>query len=306
MKPVSMTITSLPATSGLSGAKSTTDDEARLRRDAERARLRKLQLEARQHTDAEKRLADAMARASARAAQVAVSDAQKADAIASALAIREEKADAESSAIVSPEEQAMAEEMTAPAASLLQRLARGQTRGLLQDCAPMIEAIAARLSDGSLPGTEADDGYSDELCCALEFLQGYADTASGRVAGADKIAKLLTEVRLQFDMQVASAKPSVAAASVAGLPGERIRSEALAPLVNSKRDHRHVGRKTRAGREVDSAENSDSPLAAGTIAAAGSAVEGQGKVPTVSESSLDMDQRKRRDDTLPLVTLRSI
>ena len=323
MKPISTMITPLPGPSRVSGAEHVVDDDAQQRRDAEKARLRRIQKGARQHAEAEKRLADAMARASARNTQRVEDETLRPKEAAYELAVRQDKtegdsseivthganesaeAEADSSAIVTRTANESAGAMTDPVGLVLQRLARGQTRGLLQDCAPMIETIAERLAKNTLSDSDSASGYSEEFACALEFLQGYADAASARVTGADKIAKLLREVRLQFDALAPSAADTAARVSAQSL-ALPTRSSGSTSGLTRKQEPGHVYRKTRIGRDDETEDAEGSSLAAGGIAAASIAMESSGKVAMVPESSLDKDQRKRREDTLPLVTLRSI
>ncbi len=323
MKPINgTTLTSLPVSGNYPGIERTAEDDARLRREAERAKRRRLQNDVRHHEEAESRLAEAMSRATARASvrngQLARTlHATAEGALPSSLDNLRDSAEpagtAAGQSVSDPvlteragsNARQVAEEAPEPAVSLLQRLARGQSRGLLQDCAPLLESIAARLAHGDFqtPGHLVEDRES--LACALDFLQGYADVAKGRLDGADRIAKLLIHVRQQLD----ALNPGTAtASSVIVASGQQLQSRAEAKNHNSRtsmeKDRVQAARKARHD-DSDDADDVELQTAGSVVVAAGMGGE-QGKVANVPESSLDKDQHKRRDDALPLVTLRSI
>ena len=338
MKPITNTLTSLPVNGNFSGAERTADDDARVRRDAERAKLRRLQNDKHQHAEAESRLADAMARASARTSQLArsagslhqspvlpamagaaeagIAEAARATTQAHTARMSQAKLhteteagpDTELAASAADDRSQRAADLADPVSAVLQRLARGQSRGLLQDCAPMLESIAARLANGSMTVSEDAHGDGESLACALDFLQGYADAAAGRVAGADKTARLLTDIRQQLEALMPDAKSSTGLASAAS---QQLASHSPASgqthRLSNERERVRATRKQRPGRELEGDSDADgTQAAAGALAVDHGSGAAQGKVTTVSESSLDKDQRKRREDTLPLVTLRSI
>ncbi len=319
-----MTLTSLPVSSNYTSVDRSTDEDARMRRDADRARLRRVQGEARRHADAEGRLADAMARASARTAQQARSSrvtSESAELISTATADDVDASGviaaqmAKSLAMAEDKDEVLAERVAGdtretlaalpdPAASLMQRLSLGQSRGLLQDCAPMLESLAAQWANRTLQPPVVGSGDSESLESAVDFLHSYADASAGRLAGAERLAKLAMQVRqqLQASMVDAASSTAVLAAAnqqiVAQSPGKGHTVRA-----GWERENVNAVRKVRRDSDDQVSDDEGKLEAAGTAAHAGS---DQGKVATVSESSLDKDQRKRRDDTLPLVTLRSI
>ena len=326
MKPnISMTLTSLPVSASYSGTERTADDEARARRDAERARLRRLQNEARHQAEADNRLADAMARASARTAQLArpprtlpggpgspsvakpPDTADLANPAPGVFTCEQIKGDVQQAEHAGIDAREAAAEWPDAVGTLLQRMGRGQSRGLLQDCAPMLESLAARLSKGTVPAAECNSDEGTSLSCALEFLQGYVDASPARVAGADKLARLVMQVRQQWQALGSDQYSAGAALAVAGQQGTmQTSAQEVAGRAGKERDRIHAARRLRHGvADGVSADdgNSDTADAAAIPALAGpESVRGA----TVSESNLDRDQRKRRDDTLPLVTLRSI
>ncbi len=405
----SMILTGMPVGSTHASVDRNADDDARVRREEERARLRRMQGEARRHADAEVRLADAMARASARTAQLArpsrvapesatwlssttADDTEASVMVAAQMAksvtMAEDEVLAAQTAVDAREALAA---MPDPAGSLLQRLSLGQSRGLLRDCAPMLESIAAQWANRSRqpPAVGSRDGESLES--ALDFLQGYAEASTGRLADAERLAKLVMQVRQQMQasgvdgvsstvvlaatsqllmqirqqMQVSGVDPvsstavlaatsqllmqirqqmqvsgidavsstAVLAATsqmvmqirqqmqVSGIDAasstallaatsQQIAAQSLGkghPAHNGKgKEHVNAVRKVRRDSDDQDSVDEGKLEAAGAAEAAAHAGADQGKVATVSESSLDKDQRKRRDDTLPLVTLRSI
>ncbi len=341
MKPIiTATPGIFPASGFVSDTRHTAEDDARLRREAERVRQQQMQRERRKHAEAEGRLADAMARAAARSTQLSKaarsaqlsSAAQQPTAMTTALGMlqRTETTEVVDAALAenaltsveanTEEAQATLEarrqrehlaESSDPCRSLLQRLARGQSRGLLQDSAPLLEAIRARLGDRGLAGL-GDESERESLASAFEFLQGYADAATARVQGAEKIASLLIELRQQFEALYPDAAPvsTVGAALVIqqlDLPSPgSVQAKAHARRTSTQRTPVESARKTRSGLGEDAEEEDGNPLAASALAVAAGLGAEHGKVATVPESSLDKDQRKRREDTLPLATIRSI
>ncbi len=347
-----------PASGFVSDSRHTAEDDARLRREAERVRQQQMQRERRKHAEAEGRLAHAMARAAARSAPLSEaarsaqlskaarsaplseaarsaqlsSAAQQPTAMTTALGMLQRTEttkvvdaalaeNAQTSVEANTEEaQATLEargqreqpaESSDPFRSLLQRLARGQSRGLLQDCAPLLEAIRARLGDRTLAGL-GDGSERESLASAFDFLQGYADAATARVQGAEKIASLLIELRQQFEALYPDAAPAstVGAALVSqqlDLPSPgSVQAKAQARRTSTQRTPVDSARKTRSGLGEDAEEEDGNPLAASALAVAAGLGTGHGKVAAVAESSLDKDQRKRREDTLALATIRSI
>lgn len=321
----SMILTGMPVGSTHASVDRNADDDARVRREEERARLRRMQGEARRHADAEVRLADAMARASARTAQLArpsrvapesatwlssttADDTEASVMVAAQMAkpvtMAEDEVMAGQTAVDAREALAA---MPDPAGSLLQRLGLGQSRGLLRDCAPMLESIAAQWANRSRqpPAVGSRDGESLES--ALDFLQGYAEASTGRLADAEQLAKLVMQVRRQMQ---AAGVDAVSSTAVLASASQQIaaQSPGNGHPARTGREREHVNAVRKVRRDSDDQDSVDEGKleAAGAAEAAAHAGADQGKVATVSESSLDKDQRKRRDDTLPLVTLRSI
>lgn len=322
-----MALTSMPVSSNYTSVDRTADDDARVRRDAERARLRRLKGEARQHADAEGRLAEAMARASARTAQLArpsrvtpesaaLLSMKKADDIAAEAAAiapmaksmlrTEEEARAEQPAPDTREAHAASPD---PADALMQRLSLGQSRGLLQDCAPLLESIAAQWTNRALQPPALGSRDSEALESALDFLHGYADASAGRLAGAERLATLVMQVRQQL---LASGVDPLSSTAVLATASQQVaaQSPGMTQAIRSGKEREHVNalRKVRRERDSDDQVSDDEGKleTAGVAAVSAHTGADQGRVGSVSESSLDKDQRKRRDDTLPLVTLRSI
>lgn len=345
MKPVVTSALTSYSTGGIQdGAERAADDQARIRRDAERAKLRRTQAESRHHAEAEARLADAMARAAARNAPlsrhtqplpVRASSAQalmaSPDTVAATLVASQEDtlamtsgsgatAAATAATAGDPddgnsiksrrdlEQELNAEgELNDPIATLRQRIASGQSHALIQDCLPMLQSIADRLANGrALSSFAGESGRS--LDCTLEFLQGYVDAAGSRLSGTDRLARLMMDIRQRMADQgldlygTAVAGPAAASTQATvksmgnGQPG-RTGPDAERPQALRKS-------RRQSGAETDK-EVAGADVANGTTAALLNA-GGPINVAAVPESSLDKDQRKRRDDTLPLVTLRSI
>ena len=320
-----ITLTSLPVSAGYSGTERTADDEARLHRDAERAKQRRLQNNVRHHAEAENRLADALVRASARTAQLArtarsspenpvlpsvahVNDpATAADAADTACtAGKQARETAEMSACAADQLEDWTN-LSDPVASVLQRIAGGQSRGLLQDCAPMLEALAAQMTHGTLKATGPGSDAAESLACALEFLQGYADATLATGTSADRMVKLLMEVRQQFHSLVLDASSSNPTVVVAGQQSAMSNpTNAQIPRTGKDQGRIHATRKVRHGSDGEGEDGLETLEVESGMAVAASVAGAQTKGASVSESSLDKDQHKRRDDTLPLVTLRSI
>lgn len=323
----SLTLTSMPVSSSYTGVDRSADEDARVRREAERAQLRRLQGDARRHADADLRLADAMARASARTVQQARPSRVAPESAALMSMANGDDIAAEVAAIAplaksmdTTEDETRVERLASdarealeafpdPAGSLLERLSLGQSRGLLQDCTPMLESIAAQWTNRALQPPASGSRDRDELESALDFLQGYADASAGRLSGAERLVKLVMQVRQQL---LASGADPVSSTAVLAAASQQVaaQSPGIKQALRSGKDREHVNAVRKVRRERDSDEelsDGDGKLeTAGAAAVAARAGADAGKVATVSESSLDKDQRKRRDDTLPLVTLRSI
>ncbi len=320
-----LTLTSMPVSSNYTGVDRSADEDARVRRDAERAKLRRVQGEARRHADAEARLEDAMARASARTAQLArpsrvapesaalVSTSNAEDIEKSAMAITQmtkSVARAEDEALDARQAGDAREALAVlpdPARSLLQRLSLGQSRSLLQDCGSMLESLAAQWANRTLQPPATGSRDSESLESALDFLQGYAEASAGRLAGADRLAKLVMQVRQQLQ---ASAADPVSSTTILAAASQQMaaQSPGKAHAMRAGKDKEHVNAvyKVRRGSDDQASDDEGKLETAVGAAVAAHLGGGQGKVVALSESSLDKDQRKRRDDTLPLVTLRSI
>ncbi len=320
-----MTLTSMPVSSNYTGVDRTADEDARVRREAEREKLRRMQGDARRHADAEVRLADAMARASARTAQLArpsrvapesaaLLSAAKADDIvpstaavaqkAQSMAMNDDETRAEPLGAESREALAV---LPDPAGSLLQRLSQGQSRGLMQDCAPILESLAAQWANRTRQPPAAGSHDSESLESALDFLQGYADASAGRLAGAERLARLVMQLRQQLQ---ASGIDSAASTGVIAAASHQmvVQSPGKGPVVRTAKEREHVNAVRRVRHDCDDQDSDDEGKleVAGAAAVAAHSGADQGKVATVSESSLDKDQRNRRDETLPLLTVRSI
>lgn len=319
MKPIiTTTFLASAGNAGTSDPDHIADDEARRRREAERARLRRLHSDRHQHAEAERRLAETMARASVRTKMAQLTQlgqpmqpvpdllsmprAPKVDTVKAA-PTDDKQGDAEEAPaeITVHDARAAVNELADPIAALFQRLARGQSSRLLQDCEPMLDAIATQLSDqmSSAIGDRPEDRES--LASALDFLRGYADAAMARVPGAAQLAHRLDMLRQQLAFGIPAANGQQCA--------EQGRSCGLAPGSTGEREHVKPAQKARVGSnrgpnaELDD-EDSLSPAALAGVAGDKAVV--QGNVASATDASLDKDQRKRRDDTLPLVTLRSI
>ncbi len=318
-----MTLTSMPVSSNYTGIDRTADEDARVRREVERDKLRRLQGDARRHADAEVRLADAMARASARTAQLArpsrvapesaaLLSTGKADDIQptgaavpqleKSMAMDEDEIQTEQLAADAREALAV---LPDPAGSLLQRLSQGQSRGLLQDCTPMLESLIAQWASRTRQVPAVGGRDRESLESALEFLQGYADASATRMAGAERLAQLVMQLQQQLqapEVEVVASTAVITAAShqmAAQSPGK-----GHAGRTAREREYVNGVRKVRHDSDDQASDDQVKAEAAGAAAVAGQS--GQGKVAMASESSLDKDQRKRRDETLPLLTLRSI
>jgi hypothetical protein len=193
-----------------------------------------------------------------------------------------------------------------PVGSLLQRITLGRSRGLLQDCAPLLESIAEQLTHGGIPRLEQDGDQCELLECALDFLHGYADAAAGRMAGAERIGTLAEQVRQHLEA-LALGTASTSGAGTTAVQQLATRGEAKARTVpaNKNRDRVDVTRKA-GPKDSDDADAMEAQEAAAGMALVTGSVANPDRVANVPESSLDKDQRKRREETLPLVTLRSI
>lgn len=318
MKPIITTsIITTVGNTGISGTDCTAEEEARQRRDTERARLRRLQNDRHQHTEAEHRLAAAMARASARAPRpgtesprlASIPEVPETDNCAVAMIESEEAGiEARQSAVASQDTSAAIARPKDPVKSLLQRLASGDTRGLLRDCSPLLDALLAYLARGAIPPAGREHAETESLASALDFLQGYADATAARLPAAGKFAQKLMEVRQQFDALQLAGTPPAGSMALAGeqlfasqsqTNGQTSHSTRARDPVNATRKARTPGR-----REIVDDEETCSEVAGIAVASQSSGVRERSAI--VHESSLDKDQRKRREDTLPLVTLRSI
>ncbi len=358
MKPIITTNLTGIALGSLHSGAERAEDEARLRRNAERLKLQRIQADAHRHADAESRLAEAMSRAAkrsaagaaARAAQSATSPAQakKLDPLTGQAAageplapITDEPAHGGPAGAAAEIARDMARLPLNPAHALRELLAGGQSRGLMQDCSALLESLAGQLAAGSVAELAQDSDAREALDCTLEFLQGYAESSAARLTGSERLAQRVAEIRQH--LQAMGLEASMGGASVAAGGPQAL----LQGLDNPGADKQGTGKqgagKQGAGKQGAGKQGAGKPAelrkaAAHTVKGSdrttplrkgwhesddGSDADGEatnlavaavaagtraepGNVTGPGETSLDKDQRKRREDTLPLVTLRSI
>ncbi len=186
---------------------------------------------------------------------------------------------------------------------LRQRIANGGD-SLMRDCAPALAALEQGLAASEQLGLEhvgEDGALLREL---LEFLHGYAEGMSRRdPASADFLQQI---ERIEARLHVIAHDPLTAGSAVAAYgPGSRA-AEGGGRVSTRERSRVFAPKKSDCADDDSEATTDPSSAAAAQAAAMVVGSAGPGRVSGIDDASLDKDQRKRREESLPLVVIRSI
>jgi hypothetical protein len=135
----------------------------------------------------------------------------------------------------------------------------------------------------------------------LEFLEGYFDSGSKPTAHSDKIAALMSEIRIQLSLV---ADPGRAGIVQHAAMTNQIRQPADVVPAVSARESRKLSKRGRVG--VDDEESMDGRSERQAESAILFTPTGTPTAGSASQSSMSKDSNRRRDETLVSVTLRSV